>query len=366
MEIPEGPDKTQPERAPRGGCRFSLLQLFAVITVLCLLLAVAVPWIEYSRRESRRNICATYLRQLGINTIDHESAVGRFPLVTDAEGPLTAIPPGTLGTDKTNSSGYGLHVTLFSYRCEQRRDTIGRASNRFTVRAFDPKVVWPANGQHIATIDMPELRCPAYRGGPVVDTPPNSEYASLALPGGKPAATTYVAMVGTHVGNQGAVIENGIIASRCAQDPVKCQGRGVRIREIKDGTSKTLMLCETRETVYASWYDGQAAWVVGIDPSSRIIKTDDFLPGATKHLINVGSKTGNTQEAYSSVGLLGGTAWPGAVPRQWGPSSQHVGGVVMHAFADGHTQAISDQVDPTIYCRLITRSGGEPVDLDDL
>jgi len=364
MEIREGPDKTEPERAPRWGFQFSLLQLFAVVTACCLAMGVAVLWIGHSRRQARRNACTANMRQLGLGVMNYESALGRFPLATDAEGPLAAVPPGTLGTDKTNSSGYGFHIKLLPYVqegpsfCE-----LLYASKTYTERAFDPKVVRSETDQHLATLDMPKLRCPAYRGGKHVDTPPNSEYASLALPGGKPAAATYVAMVGTHIDNQGAAVENGIVVSRCARNPVKCECRGVTIRQIRDGTAKTLLFCETRETVYASWYDGQAAWVVGVDP--WIAKSDDGFFGATKHLINVGSKTGNSQEAYSTVGLLGGTAWPGALPRQWGPSSQH-DGVVMHVFADGRTQAISDQADPTVYYRLITRNGGEPVDRDDL
>ena len=51
-------------------------------------------------------------------------------------------------------------------------------------------------------------------------------------------------------------------------------------------------------------------------------------------------------------------------PRDWGPSSDHGGGVVIHSYADGHTQALSDSTDPTLYYRLITRAGNETISQD--
>ena len=47
--------------------------------------------------------------------------------------------------------------------------------------------------------------------------------------------------------------------------------------------------------------------------------------------------------------------------RDWGPSSDHAGGVVIHSYADGHTQAIPDTVDATVYFRKITRAGNEAI-----
>jgi hypothetical protein len=46
----------------------------------------------------------------------------------------------------------------------------------------------------------------------------------------------------------------------------------------------------------------------------------------------------------------------------WGPSSDHTNGAVMHVFADGHVQAITDTVDPQTYLGLTTRAGGEGID----
>ena len=52
------------------------------------------------------------------------------------------------------------------------------------------------------------------------------------------------------------------------------------------------------------------------------------------------------------------------VERDWGPSSDHGGGVVVHSYADGHTQALPDTTDATLYFRLITRAGNETIAQD--
>jgi len=38
----------------------------------------------------------------------------------------------------------------------------------------------------------------------------------------------------------------------------------------------------------------------------------------------------------------------------------------MHVFVDGHTQAISSEIDATLYLQIITKAGDEPVKLDDI
>jgi hypothetical protein len=48
----------------------------------------------------------------------------------------------------------------------------------------------------------------------------------------------------------------------------------------------------------------------------------------------------------------------------WGPSSNHSGGVVVHAFVDGSAIVVTD-CDPTVYVEMITRAGGEPERIAD-
>jgi prepilin-type processing-associated H-X9-DG protein len=47
-----------------------------------------------------------------------------------------------------------------------------------------------------------------------------------------------------------------------------------------------------------------------------------------------------------------------------GPSSEHSGGIVMHAFVDGHVGQFTTDVDPSLYMSLFSRASGEPIVLD--
>ena len=104
----------------------------------------------------------------------------------------------------------------------------------------------------------------------------------------------------------------------------------------------------TREPVYAAWIDGQATWVVGLDPAEAGAMQSDGIPGADLTMLN--------KLNYSIAAL--GDAWPGRALRDYGPSSQH-NGLVHHAFADGHAQSLDENIDPSVYYRYITRSSGD-------
>lgn len=44
---------------------------------------------------------------------------------------------------------------------------------------------------------------------------------------------------------------------------------------------------------------------------------------------------------------------------QWGPSSDHSGGIVMHAWGDAHVSGLTEDIDPMLYMHLSTRAGRE-------
>ena len=150
--------------------------------------------------------------------------------------------------------------------------------------------------------------------------------------------------------------------------------RGLKIRELVDGTSKTVIICETKAEKYSSWYSGQSAWVIGFHPDA--IPTVTIQADGFNGVTNDGSFQ-NTTALNSGRPLIVQPGTPEAndpwyseqmsgEQRDWGPSSDHGGGVVVHSYADGHTQAITDAIDASLYFRLITRAGGETINPDNL
>jgi hypothetical protein len=49
----------------------------------------------------------------------------------------------------------------------------------------------------------------------------------------------------------------------------------------------------------------------------------------------------------------------------FGPSSDHQGGIVMHAFGDTHVSQVTADVDPNVYMSICSRNGSEPTALQE-
>ncbi len=258
-------------------------------------------------------------------------------------------------------------------------DAIMAKSNTFATPngPFESAIV---NGtqtfQHASCVTLPAVICPTWAGdkytisNTTIDIGSNGgapagygapEYAKVdsKQPGagsqafkGMVAPTNYKVMVGTHI-TDGAPVENG---GMLLSGP-----HGLTHGSFSDGTSKTILACETKEAGYASWYDGTLNWLVGNDPNQPAPSSTDRPPWTAAALaINRGfdpTKPG-------SIPYLKKTLTTNAPQNDvwWGTSSDHAGGVVCHVFVDNHTIGITDQCDGPTYLSLITRSGSEPID----
>jgi len=143
--------------------------------------------------------------------------------------------------------------------------------------------------RHFSTIELDEVRCPSFAGEPASgligsSSKPYYPYASgtQVNPPTNPTpsnpwsvvTTNYKAMVATHFacilnpapsGGQMLVEKpNGVIVP-----PENASSKGTSIRSIIDGTSKTIVLAESKEQNYSSWYDGCTSWQVAV-PAYRL------------------------------------------------------------------------------------------------
>jgi hypothetical protein len=291
-------------------------------------------------------------------------------------------------------------------------DAISRASGKFAADAFTPynvagiddstpirrtfSVAMTRGGttinRHFAAVELEELICPSYAGArtvarsPYAGTPagnPPDAYgypagsASLGSPPQFAAITNYLALSATHFpcmqyGSveklaatsdvpEGADPPNGMIVPESGFHRAS-------MRACTDGTSRTLMLCETIEPAMNCWYDGTTAWTTGINPNSVGAYPPNKEVGAYNPqgywrapiggttALNVGPAP--TAATAYSPGLAGYCATPQVI--SWGPSSNHSGGVVVHGAVDGSVHLITPDIDPTVYMHLITIAGGEP------
>ena len=122
------------------------------------------------------------------------------------------------------------------------------------------------------------------------------------------------------------------------------------------------MLSESKHEYFSSWYSGQSASTVGFSPEHRVvpsIQPDGFMGVDQTSVTGMNAGRPLVADDRTNTDLPFAINWQGG-ERDWGPSSDHAGGVVIHSFGDGHAHAILESIDPTVYYRMITRAGREP------
>ncbi len=338
------------------------------------------------------------LKKLGQAVSKHQDIYRRYPLLTNfgpagsanvyATRPGATFKPGSDGgylQNPSQAAGYSWIVRLLPFADEITfHYFISAASNKFQLEAFTPReqkfsVTLGGVQQHFACVDLDWLRCPSFGGAsistassgtatPAVEIKPYAElYAADKQSPSGVRITNYFALAATHLlcmsdpdsiaaaGDTRAEPPNGVIGPQ----------EFIRAKMVTDGTSKTLMICETKEPAVNSWYDGTVAWTVGASPQGKQpLRGDKDAAAAERRWSADGGATGLNVGPAEGAGRLfapQGTTPSIAGPVSWGPSSDHQG-VVFHLMADASMWILADSIDPTLYLQLITRAGNESLE----
>jgi prepilin-type N-terminal cleavage/methylation domain-containing protein len=342
---------------------FTLVELLVVIAIIAMLVLLLLPAVNAAREAARRNGCINTARQLALACANLESATQRFPLASwgvtakDVLGGAGATP-GKAG----DGEGYSWLVRLLPYMEESANyDRLATLSNQFAKDPADPTVAIGTGrtAQHVAYIEMPVLTCPSFAGEDFAQ----ARYGALR---GNIAITNYMAIPAIAVAGSRADVHGlepnigGMIVTKRASP------KGLGIRDAADGTSKTILIGESKAECFNSWLFGSSPWAVVLQPDKfpanqfRVARDGDGFGAAppASSALNYGRKfdAPRTDPApWYSTKIIGGN-------RDWGLSSEHSGDVIVFAFVDVHTKAVSAGIDPTVICRMVTRGGGEPVE----
>jgi hypothetical protein len=237
------------------------------------------------------------------------------------------------------------------------------------------------NNPYLASTKIPTLVCPSYPGdedvpfilgatfkvgtGNYMAIASTHYHSSGSLESGLPKDATSVGKdcaSGAYCGNGGMPFP-GIVSGRV-------QKTGLGFQSLSDGTSKVPLVTESREDQKTSWYSGFASYVVGAWPNTDVAtaptgyqpsgNTGPWYWGCTGTCdisLNKGDTKNKVEKFYQKTNPHG-NGGSGTAERIWGPSSRHPS-IVLHGFADAHSEAVNEQIDKNMYLQMITRSGRE-------
>jgi len=309
----------------RGG--FTLVELLVVIAIIGTLVGLLLPAVQQAREAGRRAGCTNITKQLGLACLNYESTRKRFPAANDRATVTTA--------------GYSWIVHILPFIEEVNLYTnLSSATSRFSTD-YSATAGGTANQDTV----LPQIICPSSTltnpiSGGTAGQSSLTNYKACAAAGLTDAATSYLPCSTDNTGG-------GVLTKSAWQSNMKANTSygGIDLRQVGDGLSKTVMIGETCDPADTSaWARGQTAWIT---PSTSNLGGGITNGTSTAFITKIIGK-GQTGQFYSSAYTQG-------------LGSNHTGGLVLHAYADGHSSAISQDVDQGVLGFIYTRNNGEPV-----
>lgn len=411
---------------------FTLVELLVVIAIIGILIALLLPAVQAAREAARRSRCKNNMRQIGIGLQNYHDTLLSFP----PSG--TSTPRGPLSTDKRlvknwnamgvqeqgwqNGHNYSWHVLILPY---VEGNTIGTAIDFRHLAFCDapnsmmyPSPPYPASNALSSTYAsevtlaanggitgysvlcksiQPYLVCPSFSGP---DTAQATEYVtdggSMGGGFGGPGitnyygvgATTYPNLWNPNVSDGYSQVTVGLARPQpdgCMYPETYDHLGGIKIRDILDGTSNTVIAAESRETRFNAWWDGntggmplvaifeptRAGTVAGIGPLgplvgptskaqislNRLIKDPASTPVANAPVpyLRASTELITPVDSRTMGGFTMGVSGTWSNNWAWGPSSEHPGGA-NHALADASVQFYTNSIDEAVYRALYSRA----------
>lgn len=327
--------------------------MIVVIVVVAVVLAMVIPQVLNAIRRANENRTRSHMKMLALALQNHLDKHKTFPPLffsADRERQLILNPAEAM-------SCYPWQVSILPFLEEEAlHRKIAVASDDFTKDAALVKI--PADqGQFVSprTISLSLFQSPHLAIGP-------------------PGVCHYVALSSTRL-----PLLTNIGVDKAGQPAFQIpkpdgllipdiNAAGQPASRIADGTSRTIVLCETREQERSNWFNPPQAFVCGFLPEDTIpinaAKTE-YYPYFNPMLwifnpvtgdrtaLNMGPGSDSARYAYNTVNPADPLA------RAWGPSTGNSELITVHGMADGSVQEVVNDVEPKAYFAAITLRGGE-------
>ena len=303
-----------PRRSPtdaRSG--FTLIEMLVVIAIIAILAALLLPAVQQSREAARRAQCMNNLMQIGV-------ALNNYMMAHEV------LPPGTQNRSGPIQSkeGGGYHMSWISQILPYLEKPYVYEHIDFTKSVYDP-INLPARQYQIHI-----LMCPSAR-----DTP-SLNYAWTNYSGVHNDFETPI-----------DVDQNGVLFLNSS----------IRYEQIRDGSSNTLFVVESRMD-----HSSDLGWISGTRSSLRNVVRAVQVGQRNSR----GNASSDTWELHPSSrdGIGGITSKQELSDLEagretvGGAGSNH-GGLLLVLTGDGSVRAISKSIDPKTLRNMAHRSDGE-------
>jgi len=317
-------------RIDRTRCRgFTLVELLVVIAIIGVLVALLLPAVQAAREAARRTECANNLKQIGLAMLNYHGTHKEFPV---ADTPTTGSYGHSFWMYLMPMLEQGVVADQFDYTGEDYNGTTGWFRNA-------------NNWDLVRDLEFAMLTCPS---SPLAaDEPPQT------------ADVHYAGISGSAHPRNPSEIPKGIagylgaLPIRTISGVMPSGGRAIRIAEITDGTSNTMMIGEMSNF-------GVDATGAQVNCSAHVYHGiimghfNDFTRRVA-HITTVRHPIG--ENSASAAGVKCG--WPGIGANQ-AILSAHPGGAQI-LLCDGSVHFATESLDIDVLYNLADRADGNPL-----
>jgi prepilin-type N-terminal cleavage/methylation domain-containing protein len=354
----------QPRRRTPGG--FTLIELLVVIAIIAVLAAILLPAVQRAREAARRTQCLNNLKQLTLACQNYHDTQKCFP-----SGDIDMGFPTNPFADPFEVSQYVTYTQAAQLGIQQRYDINGNLllpPAQLSIYSWVMTAPWGWHGfilsqieqstigvrfdlQHNDVINLTAMQIPipiyicpsaitpnprpsatSTGNGVTSPTVPLGESAA-AVTGGGYAYTTYRGVMGAQPFTSPAACAS---CTNWMQNGVLYPNSAVKISDITDGTSNTIMIGDSR---YGFWGDGSSCCARFRNDRWTPTDFDNYWFWTQQPPV----LTPTIQ--YFSFGSLHDE-------------------VVQFALCDGSSRPISKSIDKTLIRKLATRAEGTRIDSD--
>lgn len=345
---------------------FTLVELLVVIAIIAMLVSLLLPAVQSAREAARRSQCQNNLKQIGLSILNYESANEYLPRGANlGEGSMWTAFILPFMEDESlwdlMTIGEGARIGGGS-----GKQNMGGNYQWAHPGPYDSNSV--GNNISFRNIVACETLIPTFRCSSAAlpefqhDVSSDNWHVMKRVPGSYlGCASGLIVDQNLPQNRKGLHKTDGVFFGIDKDDPAK----GVALRKISDGTSKTMMVGEALHDSVAQTEvggrkeiasgDHKDHWYIGGDDTDIYNDVSEGL-GSTGVGINL-------QKKYPG-GCDRVARYAGCQELQLSFSSAHPG-VVQMVMCDGSVQTADDAIDRVIWSNLGTRAGQTTLDTQD-